>query len=155
MHTKGPLKQLTAAEVASASRKLHCEEDHAAVVEDETADDEDSDDDQNQQHGHHDDSNVHHHPDVEDDHNQQHHLDDDSEVESEEKILDLDDPLELHEDVEKPEDEDIFKGSCEKEKQSHEAEIVEEVQKANQQVPIDENWITDDEHRDDLHSLCS
>ena len=145
---KGPLKQLPAAEVASASKK-HCEEDYGADVEDET------DDDQNQQHGHHDDSNVHHHPDIEDDHNQQHQLNDDSEVESEEQGFDPDEPPELHEDVEKPEDEDIFRGACEKEKQSHEAESVEEVQKTKQQVPVDENWITDDEDGDDFHSLCS
>ena len=71
------------------------------------------------------------------------------------KDFDPDEPPELHEDVEKPEDEDIFRGACEKEKQSHEAESVEEVQKAKQQVPVDENWITDDEDGDDFHSLCS
>ena len=38
------------------------------------------------------------------------------------KDFDPDEPPELHEDVEKPEDEDIFRGVCEKEKQSHEAE---------------------------------
>lgn len=146
IHSKGPLKQLPVAEVASASRK-HYEEDYGADVEDET------DDDQNQQHGHHDDSNVHHHPHIEDDRNQHDQLNDDREVVSEEQGFDLDEPPELHEDVKKPKDEDIFRGACEKEKQSHEAGSAEEVQKANQQVPIDENWITDDEDGDDFHSL--
>eukprot|EP00268_Persea_americana_P028921 TRINITY_DN2802_c1_g1_i12.p1 TRINITY_DN2802_c1_g1~~TRINITY_DN2802_c1_g1_i12.p1 ORF type:complete len:253 (+),score=60.74 TRINITY_DN2802_c1_g1_i12:692-1450(+) len=100
IHSKGPLKQLPAAEVVSVSRK-HCEEDYGADVEDET------NDDPSKQNGHHDDSNVHHHPDIEDDHNQQHQLNDDSEVESEEQGFDPDEPPELHEDVEKPEDEDI------------------------------------------------
>ncbi|XXG46800.1 hypothetical protein AAC387_Pa02g1550 [Persea americana] len=56
IHTKGPLKQLPAAEVESASRKLHSEEYYVTDVEDETAD-EGSDDNQNQHHGHSDNSN--------------------------------------------------------------------------------------------------
>ena len=102
IHTKGPLKQLPAAKVASARKKLHSEEDYAADVEDETAADESSDDDQNQHHGHHDDSN-----------------DDDSEVKQDHIRLDPDAPPELYEDVEKADDEDIFRGSCEKESQPH------------------------------------
>ena len=39
IHSECPLKQLLAAEVASAGRKLHCEEDYGADVEDETDDD--------------------------------------------------------------------------------------------------------------------
>lgn len=48
IHSKGPLKQLPAAEVASGSRKVNCEEDYDADVEDEGIDegnDESSDDD--------------------------------------------------------------------------------------------------------------
>ena len=43
----------------------------------------------------------------------------------------------------------------EKESQPHEAESVEGEQTKNQQVSVDENWITDAEDGDELQSLCN
>ena len=61
----------------------------------------------------------------------------------------------MYEDVEKADDEDIFRGPNVKESQPNVAEDVEREQGKKQEVPVDENWVTDAEDRDELQSLCS